>query len=69
MGAGLHIRATYATGTCPSHMMLPDVSHVTHEVCTHFVCDLPQALVVPFSWVCTATTDDHLGTEIKCFVF
>jgi len=66
--AGLHTRVTNATGTCTSHRMLPDVSHVAHEVCTHFVCNLPQALVVPFSWVCTATTDDHLGPKIKGFV-
>ena len=66
--AGLHTRVTCATDTCPSDRMLPDVSHVAHEVCTHFVCNLPQALVVPFSWVCTASTDDHLGPEIKGLV-
>ena len=48
--------------------MLPDVRHVAHEVGTHFVCDLPQALVVPFSWVCTATTDDHLWPKVKSLV-
>ena len=46
----------------------PDVSHVAHQPGTNFVSNLPEALVVPLSGVCTASTDNHLGAEVQGLV-
>lgn len=35
----------------------------------HLVCDLPVALVVPVPRVGAASTDDHLGAEVKGLLF